>query len=337
TRLDVYARFMRMRGYNVLFPFAFHATGEPILGVVERLNKGDEVQRRVLLSEGINEKEINNFKDPKYIVRYWQKRIESDANNLGLSVDWRRKFTTIDPAFNRFIEWQYNYLKKKGYIVQGTHPVVWCPHDQSPTGDHDRLEGEGEGPIEYIVIKFKLDSGEILPTGTLRPETVFGVTNIWIRPDAEYVKTEIDGETWIIAESALEKLKDQLHKVKVIGKAHGKDFIGKYVTNPVTNKKIIVLPATFIDLENATGIVMSVPAHAPYDWIALKDLQNAENAVHAKYGISKEEIEKIKPISVIKTEGFGEYPAIEACNKFSVLSQLDKEALDKATDEVYKK
>ncbi|MEM5801315.1 MAG: leucine--tRNA ligase [Candidatus Aenigmatarchaeota archaeon] len=335
TRIDVYARFKRMQGFNVLFPFGFHATGEPILGVVERLRKGDEAQKKVLLREGITEKDIEKFKDPKYIVRFWQKRIENDANSLGLSVDWRRKFTTIDPAFNRFIEWQYNYLKRKSYVIQATHPVVWCPHCNSPTGDHDRLTGEGESPIEYIIIKFNLDD-KILPAATLRPETVFGVTNIWVRPDAEYVIAEIDKEEWIIAESAIAKLKDQLHHVKEKGKIKGKDLIGKYVENPVTKDKVIILPASFVDLNNATGIVMSVPAHAPYDWIALEDLKKTD-ALHKEYGINIKEIEKIKPIKLIDTPGFVDLPAKKMCSIFSVSSQLDKDQLDKATNEVYKK
>jgi leucyl-tRNA synthetase len=336
VRLDVYARYKRMQGFNVLFPFGFHATGEPILGVVERLKRGDEAQKKILLREGVKEEDIEKFKDPKYIVRFWQKRIENDANSIGLSVDWRRKFTTIDPAFNRFIEWQYNYLREKGYVIQATHPVVWCPHDQSPTGDHDRLVGEGESPIEYIVIKFKFDD-KILPAATLRPETVFGVTNIWVRPDAEYAVAEVDGEDWIVAPKAVEKLKDQLHHVKVKGNIKGKELIGKYAINPVTQDKIIVLPASFVDLDNATGIVMSVPAHAPYDWIALEDLKKSVNALQREYGIKKEEIEKIKPIKLIDTPGFSDTPAAEVCKRFSINSQLDKEQLDKATNEVYKK
>ncbi len=336
VRLDVYARYKRMQGFNVLFPFGFHATGEPILGVVERLKKGDATQKQVLLREGITEEDIEKFKDPKYIVRFWQKRIENDAKSLGLSVDWRRKFTTIDPAFNRFIEWQYNYLRRKGYVIQATHPVVWCPHCNSPTGDHDRLTGEGESPIEYIVIKFKLDE-KILPAATLRPETVYGVTNIWVRPDAEYALADIDGEEWIIAESALQKLKDQLHHVKLKGKIKGKELVGKYTINPVTGNKTIVLPASFVDLNNATGVVMSVPAHAPYDWIALQDLKNARNALHKEYNISFDELERLKPIKLIDTPGLGDLPAAEICKSFDIHTQLDKDQLDKATNELYKK
>ena len=332
TRIDVYTRFKRMQGFNVLFPFGFHATGEPILGVVERLKKGDQSQKQVLLREGISVDDIEKFKDPKYIVRFWQKRIENDANNLGLSVDWRRKFTTIDPLFNKFIEWQYNYLKRKGYVVQATHPVVWCPHCNSPTGDHDRLVGEGESPIEYIIIKFRMDE-IVLPAATLRPETVFGVTNIWVRPDAEYIKAEVDGEDWIIAESAIEKLKDQLHKVKVKEKVPGSSLIGKFAKNPVTNSDVLILPASFVDLENATGIVMSVPAHAPYDWIAIKDLEASEQALFKKYNVKID----IKPVKLIDSPNFSGIPAEQACQQFSIKSQLDKDALEKATNEVYKK
>ncbi|MCS7134875.1 MAG: leucine--tRNA ligase [Candidatus Aenigmarchaeota archaeon] len=335
TRVDVYARFKRMQGFNVLFPFGFHATGEPILGVAERLKKGDDAQKQILLREGISEDEIEKFKDPKYIVRFWQKRIENDAKNLGLSVDWRRKFTTIDPTFNRFIEWQYNYLKKKGYITQATHPVVWCPHCQSPTGDHDRLVGEGESPIEYVIIKFRFDD-KILPAATLRPETVFGVTNIWIRPDSEYIVAEVDGEEWIITPTAIEKLKDQLHHVKVKDKIKGRSLVGKYAKNPVTGKEIIILPASFVDLNNATGVVMSVPAHAPYDWIALQDLKKTK-AIEKEYGIKLSDIEKIEPIKIINTSSIMGIPAEEFCKQFGVQSQLDKEQLDKATNELYRK
>ncbi|RLF92773.1 leucine--tRNA ligase, partial [Thermococci archaeon] len=71
SRVDVIARFRRMLGYNVLFPFAFHATGATIYGVAERLRKGDEDQKRALLVAGLPEEEIENFKDPVYIANYW--------------------------------------------------------------------------------------------------------------------------------------------------------------------------------------------------------------------------------------------------------------------------
>jgi leucyl-tRNA synthetase len=336
TRIDVMARFKRMQGYNVLLPFAFHATGEPIVGVAERLKKGNEEQRKILLDAGIPKKEIDKFKDPKYVARYWEKIIRDNFDNLGISIDWRRRFSTIDPCFNRFIEWQYRLLKDNGYVVQGTHPVVWCPNCKSPTGDHDRLMGEGEAPVDYILIKFKLPSGEILPMATLRPETIYGVTNVWIKPDAEYVRAEVDKEVWIISESCAEKLKDQLHSIKIKGKIKGEELIGKKCINQILMNEILILPASFVSPDNATGLVMSVPSHAPYDWIGLVDLINNPSYLK-KYGIDIEEIKNIKPISVVKTPGLGEHPAIDLCKELDVKNQNEVEKLGKATNILYKK
>ena len=81
-----------------------------------------------------------------------------------------------------------------GFVTQGTHPVVWCPRDQSPTGDHDRLEGQGVQWEEYTLVLFKLEGAHtFLPAATFRPETIFGVTNLWINPDSEYSEISIDG------------------------------------------------------------------------------------------------------------------------------------------------
>jgi len=336
TRLDVTARFKRMQGFNVILPFAFHATGEPIVGVAERLKKGDKSQKKILLDVGIPEKEINKFKDPKYTARYWEKVIRNNFDNLGVSIDWRRRFSTIDPCFNRFIEWQYRLLRDQDYVVQGTHPVVWCPNCESPTGDHDRLTGVGESPVNFIVFKFKLPSGEVLPMGTLRPETIYGVTNVWINPDVEYVKAKVDNETWIISESCTKKLKDQSQSVKIKEKIKGKELIGKNCINPVLKNEILILPASFVSPENATGLVMSVPSHAPYDWIGLKDLMDNPSYLK-KFGLEVEDVKKIKPISVVKTGGLGEHPAIDLCEEYGVKNQNEVEKLDKATNFLYKK
>jgi leucyl-tRNA synthetase len=340
TRNDVYARFKRMQGFNTLLAAGFHATGEPILGTIERLKKHDKNQIETFKLYGATDKDIENFKKkgPEFAAKFWKKKIMETMKLIGYSVDWRRQFiTAISPTFCRFIEWQYNTLRKKGYVIQGTHPVIWCPHDKSSTGDHDRLQGVGESPIEFTILKFKLDSGEILPCGTLRPETVFGVTNIWINPEVEYLKARIDDkETWLLSHQAVDKLKDQLKKVEVYGSVMGRSLVGRFATNAVTGKKIIVLPADFCDPDGATGIVMSVPAHAVWDMIALMDLKKSGKEL-VKYGISVDAIRNIEPISVIQTPGLGSNPAGEFIQKFGITSQKDKEKLDKATNELYKK
>ncbi len=336
-RVDSYARFKRMQGYNVLFPQGFHATGEPILGLVERLRKGDEVQIRTMKLFGATDEEIEKMKeDPKFVALFWMKRWKEDLKRAGFGIDWRRSFitTSMNPQYSRFIEWQYEKLKELGYIIQGSHPVVWCPHCKSPTGDHDRVKGEGEGPIEYILVKFKLkDTDVFLPCGTLRPETVYGVTNIWINPNEEYIQVRVNGEKWILSRKTIEKLKDQLKEIVEEKAIKGEELVGKRAIEPIHNKEIPILPAKFVDPENATGIVMSVPSHAPYDWIGLKEiLENKE--LLERFGISED---GLKPISIIKVEGFGEHPAIEICEKLDIKSSVEKEKLEEATSVVYKK
>jgi leucyl-tRNA synthetase len=338
-RTDAYARFKRMQGFNVLFPQGFHATGEPILGVVERVKNGDRDQIEALRSLGATDDDIKKFgeKGAEFVVNYWMDRWIKTLKSAGFSIDWRRKFVTaLTPAYNRFIQWQYNTLKEKGYVVQGTHPVVWCPHDQSPTGDHDRLVGEGEGPVEYIIIKFEMEDGTVLPCATMRPETVYGVTNIWIRPEGEYVKTKVDGRTWIVGRSAATKLADQLHSVKIGDSVKGMELVGKIVKNPVTGIEVPVFPASFVDPETATGIVMSVPSHAPYDWIGLHDLKkNPEEA--ERMGVTREMLSSAVPISIIRVDGMSDNPAIDICSRMMISSQKETKKLDEATSEVYKK
>ena len=336
TRVDAYARFKRMQGYNVLWPWAWHWTGQPLLGASERVAKGDEAYIRVLREvDGVPEAELKKFVDPFYMAQYYTNEGRLAAKRIGFSIDWRREFNTVLPTYQKFIEWQYTQLKKKGYVTRGTHPVVWCPKDKSPTGDHDRQVGEGVTPEEYTLIKYKLDEKTYLPAATFRPETIYGVTNMWINPDAEYVEAEVNRENWIVSHEAAEKLKEQERIVKVKRVFKGRELIGKSFENPLTKAKFPILPGWFVDSKQATGVVYSVPAHAPYDWLALKDLQEKPEVLK-DFGLDVEIVRHIKPISLIEVEGFGEYPAVEIVEQMGIKNQHDPRA-DEATKALYKK
>jgi len=334
TRVDAYARFKRMLGYNVLFPWAWHWTGTSITGASERVKLGDKAFIRALQDiDGVPQEKLNRFTDPVYMASYYTGENRKTVHLAGFSIDWRREFQTTSPLFSKFIEWQYESLRKKGYVVRGTHPVVWCPRCESPTGDADRHEGEGVSQEEYILLKFKYN-GVCLPAATLRPETIYGVTNIWVHPDSEYVEVKVDGEKWVVSEAAAKKLKDQ-KEVTILRHFKGAEIIGGEATNPLNKKKLPILPAIFVNPDNATGIVYSVPAHAPIDWLALKDLK--KNPIHLKdFNIKPTVVEKITPISIIRTEGFEEYPAVEVVEKLDVKDQCDPKA-EEATKLLYKK
>jgi leucyl-tRNA synthetase len=269
------------------------------------------------------------------MAQYYTDEGRKIVKRIGFSVDWRREFTTVMPTYSRFITWQYLNLREKGYVTRGTHPVVWCPKDQSPTGDHDRQVGEGVTPEEYVLIKYRLDKETFLPAATFRPETIFGVTNMWINPDADYVEAVVNGEKWIVSKEAAEKLKEQERTVEVKCVFKGREIIGKSFTNPVTGKQFPILPGWFVDPKTATGVVYSVPAHAPYDWLALKDLQEKPEVLH-EFGVDAEMVKAIKPISLIEVKGYGEFPAVEIVKEMGIRDQHDPRA-EEATKALYKK
>ncbi len=336
SRVDAYARFKRMQGYNVLWPWGWHWTGQPLLGASQRIARGDEAYIKVLREvDGVPEAELKKFVDPHYMAQYYTNEGRLAVKSIGFSVDWRREFTSIMPTYQKFIEWQYKNLKEKGYVTRGTHPVVWCPKDKSPTGDHDRQSGEGVTAEEYTLIKYKLDEKTFLPAATFRPETVYGITNMWINPEVTYVEASVNGENWIISQEAAEKLKEQERKIEVKRSFQGKEIIGKWFENPITKLKFPILPGWFVDPKTATGVVYSVPAHAPYDYLALRDLQQKPEVL-AQFGMDPSIVLQIKPISIIKVEGFGEFPAVEIVEKMGIKDQNDPKA-DQATKELYKK
>ncbi len=340
-RVDIMARYKRMRGYNVLFPQGWHATGGPIVSSALRVAEGDPKIIEILKSVGISEEEIPKFKDPAYWVEFFTKGWRQDLERYGMSIDWRREFytTKLNPYYSRFVEWQYLKLREKGLVGKGSHPVVWCPKERKVVGDHDRPdEYVGIGPAEAVIIKFRLGDGRVLPALTYRPETVFGVTNIWVNPDAEYLVADVDGEEWILSEYMAEELADQDHEVRVKGKVKGVDLVGLEAELRATGVKVPVLPASFVRYDLGTGVVMSVPGHAPYDYVALRELQEKAEEAASRYGLDPDVIKGIKPIVMIRVPGFEGRTLTEYyVEKLGIRSQLERDKLDEATREVYSK
>ncbi|MCY0874243.1 MAG: leucine--tRNA ligase [Acidianus infernus] len=316
TTADIYARYMRMKGYNVLFPMGFHYTGTPIITMADDVAKGEKEVIDIFKNiYEIPPDDIPKLSDPLFMANYFKEDIKKAMKELGLSIDWRREFTTIDPEFSSFIVWQFNKLQQQGYIVKDTHPVGWCPVHHLPVGMHD-TKGDVEPDIgEYVLIYFESEKG-ILPIATLRPETIFGVVAVWVNPKVTYAITEIDGKRMIVTERAAFKLSFQIDNVKVLDKISGSDLIKLTAINPITGQSVPVLPGEFVDPDMATGVVMSVPAHAPFDYYYLK---------------------KVSPntqiIPVIKVEGYGESPAAEVVEKEKPKNDAD---LKKLTELVYR-
>ncbi|MEF8847850.1 MAG: leucine--tRNA ligase [Candidatus Thermoplasmatota archaeon] len=325
TYCDTIARFKKMDGYSVLFPAGFHASGIPSIGFAKKVEREDPRTIKMLKDYGVEDDHIEKLTDPYEVVKYFgEVYVEDYWKKFGFLIDYSRIMSTISEGYKKFIQWQFHKLKENNLLIQKPHFAPFCPNcgpvavDKSET---DISRGGNAEIQEFTVIKFFLEDGTVLPAATLRPETIFGVTNMWINPNVEYIKAKVDDETWIISEQSFEKIKHQKDNIKKLDeKVKGQTLIGKKCKLPLAERKIPILSGPFADPNVATGIVMSVPAHAPYDWIALVESD-----------------EKIKPITIIDVKDFEENPAKEICEKMGIKSQNETEKLEKATEEVYKK
>ncbi|MEM1638939.1 MAG: leucine--tRNA ligase [Desulfurococcaceae archaeon] len=343
---DIIARYKRLKGFNVLYPMAFHITGTPIIAFSDMISRGDQktisLYREYIKLYVENDEEVDriieSFKNPLNLAVFFAERIQRDFEELGYSIDWRRKFHTGEPIYNKFITWQYYKLLERGLISQGDHLVTYCLLHNQPEGEDD-IQDADVNPVEileYTAIKFKLiDSGTYMLAATLRPETIFGVTNVWVNPDAVYVEFAWSGERYVMSKQAFLKFNYQHpdEEVKVIKEYKGEEFIGKWVESPLGDK-LIVLPAWFVDPENATGIVYSEPSDAPYDYVALMELKNNPSLIE-KYNLEKEILLKIEPRKIINVPGITDHHAKIVVESAGITSQLDPR-LEDVTRDIYK-
>jgi len=294
----------------------FHYTGTPIMAMADAIAKGDkELIDTFKEIYEIPADVIPRMSDPLYMANYFKEDIKRSMKEIGLGIDWRREFTTIDPEFSSFVTWQFHKLQSKGYIVKDTHPVGWCPIHHIPVGMHD-TKGDVEPEIgEFVLIYFKSDKG-IFPAATLRPETVFGATGLWINPNENYVMANVLGNRMILSERAAFKLSFQIDNIEIIEKIKGSKLVGTKAENPITGKFIEVNGAEFVDVNFGTGVVMSVPAHAPFDYYYAKKMGK-----------------NVEVIPVINVEGLGNTLAKDVVEKNNPKNNED---LEKLTEYVYR-
>ena len=342
--VDVMARFHRMNGENTLYPMAFHVSGTPVLGISLAIANGDEkltklyegYVRRYVPDDAEAKKIIASFVDPQKVVDFFIPKMIEEFKSLGLSVDWRRSFTSADPMHQALVEWQFRKYKEEGCLVQGKYPILFSLSLKNAVGEDDIKDGDSD-PVEvqeFCAMKFKFGE-DYLIAATLRPETMYGQTNMWVNPDVDYVRARVGDETWIVSNDCAEKLSFQDKTVKMLGSVPGKSLLGKTCAAPFIEREILVLPSTHCNPSVGTGIVTSVPSDAPFDYIALKELQESK-ALCGKYGLMWEEVKAIPLIPIITSKSFGEFAAVEAVKKRGIGSLAQHELLEEATQEVYK-
>ncbi len=320
---DFYARYMRMKGFNVLFPMGFHKTGTPILAVVKRILAGDEDLKKEYELYHIGWDKVKSLADPALLSEYFSGVYKEEMRHAGLSIDWRRSFTSTDAIYSKMVEWQFSKLNAKGFLVKGRHPVGWCPNEGNAIGMHDTLHDVDPKIEEMTVIKFRDSASDaFFACATYRPETIYGVTNLFINDKAEYVIAKVEGSKLYISKDAAALLSYQA-KLTVEEEISAAELLSKRAINPVTGEGIAVLPGYFVKPNFATGIVMSVPAHAPFDYAALERLGSG-SALPAKV------------IITMAGEPANELPAAKYLKAVGADAHAPDEKVEEATKLLYK-
>jgi len=343
---DAICRLERMKGKQILFPVGTHASGNQAFAFANKIKNKDQKWIDYLIKNGCPKDRIKDLEDPHKVIDYFNEVYVNDYwKKFGFLVDWDRFTCSTYPDYEKFIQWQFKKLQQKDLLVQKPYFATACincgPVAVDPS-ETDISKGGNAEKNEYTLLKFKLQDNKYLVAATLRPETVFGQTNLWINPDGEYVRVEVEGESWIMSREAAEKLSYQIDDVIVKEDVDPKKLLGHTALAPGVEREIPILPATFCDPKVGSGIVTSVPSDAPYDYVALQILREdtpERKELNEKYGIKTEIIDEIELIPIIKSEGYGNFPAKEIVDRLKIKSldqPDDKAKLEEATKEIYK-
>lgn len=336
-------------------------------GKLAKKTSKKKYQWQIMLESGVPEDEIHLFQDASHWLNYFPPIAKGHLKQLGLFTDWRRSFITTEanPYYDAFVRWHFETLREKKKIAFGTRNSIFSPIDDQPCADHDRSAGEGVNPQDYTLIKLPLvdvptevqtmiDENKdvqalvkegktptvFLPAATLRPETMYGQTNLFILPTGNYgVYLMRNGDIFVCSarsalnmsyqkDSAMEWLTAVRGKPTLIGNALGSLFLGKRVSPPMstTYEHVYILPLLTIKMGKGTGVVTSVPSDAPDDYAALMDLKN-KPALRAKFGLTEEMVLPFDVVPIIETPGLGSTPAKDLCIEMKVKSQNDKDKL----------
>ena len=288
TATDIYCRYKRMCGCNVLHPMGWDAFGLP----AEQHAIDTGTQPAVT-----TQKNIANFR--------------RQIQMLGFSYDWDREVDTTDPEYFKWTQWIFLQLFKKGLAYEAEIPVWWCDGCKAVLANEevnadgtcdrrghkevyrrplrqwilkitayaDRLLKDLElvnwpesikeqqrnwiGRSEGAEVDFKTEAGETLRIFTTRPDTLFGATYMVLAPEhplVEKLKTPAVDIYRMAAGKKSELERTQLAKEKT------GVFTGSYAINPVNQEKIPIWVADYVMMGYGTGAIMAVPAHDTRDF-----------------------------------------------------------------------
>ena len=296
TATDIYCRYLRMNGYNVLHPMGFDSFGLPA--------------ENYAIKTGTHPKTTTNAN-----IEHFTKQIKS----LGFSYDWDRCVSTCEPDYYKWTQWIFIQLYKKGLAYEAQTPINWCPSCMTGLANEEVKEGKCErcgsqvthktirqwilkiteyadrldkdlegldwpesvkamqhnwiGKSTGAEVTFTVADKDGKPTDkkltvyTTRCDTLFGATYMVVSPEHQI----IDSITTPEQADAVKKYQEDAAKKSDLERTDlAKDktgvFSGSYAINPVNGKLIPIWIADYVLISYGTGAIMAVPAHDDRDW-----------------------------------------------------------------------
>ncbi len=293
---DIYARYLKMQNYNVMYPMGFDAFGLPA--------------ENAAISRGIHPKD-------------WTKKnianMTKQFKMMGARFDWSRQVSTIEPEYYKWTQWIFLKLYEAGLAYRTKTLVNWCPHDKTVlaneqviNGKCDRCHNEVEqrelaqwmfkitdfadqlvddmknldwpevtksaqenwiGRSEGTLIEFPISNSQFLNQSievfTTRADTVFGATYVVLAPEhplVEKLKTQVLNLKEVENYQAETKKKTELQRVSAGKEKSGVKLEGIEAINPINNERVSVWIADYVLAQYGTGAVMAVPAHDQRDF-----------------------------------------------------------------------
>jgi valyl-tRNA synthetase len=172
THADIAARYQRMRGKHVFYPFGFDDNGLPTERFTEQVKgiTAREVGRDVFIRACL---ELSSSVEERF-ERFWKR--------LGLSVDWRLKYSTIDDRSRRVAQRGFLDLLDKGLVTRREAPALWCPHCETAVAQAD-VQDKADVPASFVTLAFKTKDGRSIRIATTRPEMLPACVAVFVHPD----------------------------------------------------------------------------------------------------------------------------------------------------------
>ena len=291
TITDIYSRYLRMNGYNVLHPMGFDAFGLPAENFAIKMGTHPSVTTK------------------QNVDRY-----REQMKAMGFLYDWDRELATTDEEYYKWTQWVFLQLFKRGLAYESDKPINWCPSCKTGLANEEVIDGECErchtkvvrkklrqwvlritayadrllsdidkvnwpepikqmqrnwiGRSEGASVTFAVDGmGESIEVFTTRPDTLFGATYMVVAPEHPLVSALTSAAQKAAVEGYVEAAarKSDLERTDLAKDKTGV-FTGSYAVNPVNGRKIPVWISDYVLISYGTGAIMAVPAHDERDW-----------------------------------------------------------------------